>query len=452
MFNLIPNTVDVLVAGAGVAGAVAARRVAEAGHSVLLVDRLPADDVGRKICGNGVADDGIESISHYTEPPAGAEVAWRVDGGVLVLQDGVTRLPVPKSGAVLNRLLLGQRLLGDAVDAGALFVERCSCAGWNDRAAGSVRLDVEDGGSRTVTARVVIDASGYRAVLAKTGGPLRQETVGRDEVGIGYREIVPLTAPLPEPRTVIVDLGPKEARGGYAWIFPMGEHLANIGIGAPLHSAGRDLRAAYRSFLDGYPDVHASEPVDAGAGMLPLRRPLATMVGDGFIAVGDAGCQTNPLHGGGIAPGMVGGGMAGDVVAEALANGGASAEALWPYNGRFMREIGARHAGHDFLRKTLFSLTEEEFDFLTLELTGAGVLMEALAEGGARLPLKHAFRVLAKAARRPGLVSLFVRAGHLIENIQELFNDYPDSPARLDSWLGRVEYTTRALDRLMSRR
>ena len=144
--------------------------------------------------------------------------------------------------------------------------------------------------------------------------------------------------------------------------------------------------------------------------------------------------------------------MAGQVAHEALENGGASAEALWSYNGMFMREIGARHAGHEFLRKTLFSLTRDEFDFLTIELTGAGVLMEALAEGGARLPLKHAFRVLAKAAARPRLVALFLRAGRLMESVQDLFYNYPDTPDRFESWFGHMRYMTSSLDQLLARR
>jgi len=447
----VPDRTDVLVVGAGVAGATAAVRAASAGRSVLLVDRLAAEGVGRKVCGNGIADDGLRSISEYISPPAGAEIAWRVDGGRLVLQDGTTSMPVPKSGVVLNRLVLGQRLLADAVQAGATFVGRCSCAGWSDRDGNTVRLELTGGDRVDVAASVVIDASGYRAVLARTGGPLYQESLARENVGIGYREVVPLTDPLPEPRKVVVDLGCEEARGGYAWIFPMSERLANIGIGALLHSSGPDLRAAYRSFLERYPGVHASAPLESGAGLLPMRRPLATMVGHGFIAVGDAACQTNPLHGGGIAPGIVGGGMAADVATAALENGDATVDALWTYNRQFMRRIGARHAGHDFLRRFILSLTREEFDFLTLEVTGAAVLMEALSKGGARLPLKRAFQVLARAATRPGLMTRFMRAGRLIDDVQELCYDYPESPTRFESWIGRIEYTSQALKKLTER-
>ena len=443
MPSSIPESVDVLVVGSGVAGAVAARKTAASGLATLLVDRLPATDVGRKVCGNGLADDGIETISRWTEAPGGAEVAWRIDSGLVVLRNRRTCVTLPKSGVVLNRPVFGQRLLSDAIGAGALFVDACTCVGWGDRADGRVRLRSALAGDVEVSARVVIDASGYRSVLTKSGGTSRCDAIARADVGIGYREIVPLTEPLAKPREAVVDTGANGVRGGYAWIFPLGERLANVGIGASLAMAGSDLRARCRGYIRSHPGLAASAPIDSGTGLLPLRRPLATMVGDGFLTAGDAGCQTNPLHGGGISPAIAGAGMAGEAAIAALADGRASTEALWNYNGRFMREIGYVHAGHDFLRKYLFSLTDDEFDFLALEFA-PGVL----SLGALRPPLRRALRLLGRAALRPGLARRFLRAVRLVENIREVYRDYPDSPARLESWIGHVEYHVRAMERL----
>ena len=379
MLRLIPERVDVLVVGSGVAGAVAARKTAGAGFATLLIDRLPAADVGHKICGDGLSDDGIKTVSRWTEAPGGTEAAWRIDSGRLVLRNHRTCVSLPKSGVILNRPVFGQRLLSDAIGAGALFVDACTCVGWGDRGAGRVRLRSAIAGDAEVSARVVIDASGYRSVLTKNGGTSRRDAIGRTAVGIGYREIVPLTEPLAKPREAVFDTSANGARGGYAWIFPLGERLANVGIAAPLAMAGSDLRACCREYIRSHPGLAASAPIDSGTGLLPLRRPLATMVGDGFLTAGDAGCQTNPLHGGGISPAVAGAGMAGEAAVAALANGRACTEALWGYNGRFMREIGYVHAGHDFLRKYLFSLTDDEFDFDDDEWVDTG---DAWTEGG----------------------------------------------------------------------
>ncbi len=443
MANSIPESVDVLVVGSGVAGAVAARKTAASGLATLLVDRLPAADIGRKICGDGLSDDGIETISRWTEAPGGAEVAWRIDSGLLILRNRRTCVSLPKSGVLLNRPVFGQRLLSDAIGAGALFLDACACVGWGDRGAGRVRLRSAIAGDVEVSARIVIDASGYRSVLTKSGGTSRCDAIARADVGIGYREIVPLTEPLAKPREAVFDMGANGVRGGYAWIFPLGERLANVGIAASLAMAGSDLRARCRGYIRSRPGLAASDPIDSGTGLLPLRRPLATMVGDGFLTAGDAGCQTNPLHGGGISPAIAGAGMAGEAAVAALANGRACTDALWSYHGRFMREIGYVHAGHDFLRKYLFSLTDDEFDFVLLELA-PGVL----SLDGLRPPLRRTLRLIGRAALRPGLVRRSLRAARLVKDIREIYRDYPDSPARLESWIGRVEYAAGAMERL----
>jgi digeranylgeranylglycerophospholipid reductase len=450
----LPDRTEILVVGAGIAGAVAAATAARAARRVVLVDRLAAPDVGRKICGNALAEDGLAAASEYTSPPAGPEVARAVTSGLLVLQDGVTTLPIPKSGVVLNRLLFGQRLLADALEAGATLVDRTTCAGWHDRSARRVALRTDDGGQTVIEARIVIDASGYRSVLTRSGGPLRPDPLDRSDVAIGYREIVPVAPLLDEPDTAVIALGPEGARAGYAWVFPMGERLANVGIGAPLDTvgAGADLRSAYRRFVESRPKLSTSAALDAGVGLLPLRRPLATFVGEGFLCAGDAASQTNPLHGGGIAPAIIGGGMAGRSAAAALEDGGDGVEALWGYNGDFMREAGARHAGHAFLRRLLYSLSDEDFDFLTLELAGAGVMLRTLVAGGARLPLREVLRVLARFAKKPALAAMIVRGGRLVEQVQNLYYDYPASPAQLDAWTGHVAHLVKALRRLTARR
>lgn len=449
MKHAFPRSLDAVVVGAGMAGSVAARRLAESGFRVLLIDRGSAADVGRKVCGNGIADDGLESIGRYTEGPSGAEIARRLTRGTIILKDGTTTIEIPKGGIVLNRLLFGQRLLADAIEAGVIFRDRCSCVGWSDRTDNSVRLR-DGGGESDVTARMIIDASGYRAVLTRTGGPSHPDAITREEVAVGYREIVPLTEPLERPDDATIAIAPEGARGGYGWIFPMGDRLANVGIGAPLAAARTPIRDTYRLFVNSQERLYATDPVEAGGGLLPFRRPLATFVGDGFMSVGDAACHANPLHGGGITPAIIAAGMASDVAAGALADGDVSAATLWPYNVAFMREVGARHAGQDFVRRFLDSLSEADFLFLTREFARADLMMKTFGKGGTRPRLRAAFRILSRAAKRPRLASMLIRAGQLFDKIQGTYLDYPDSASRFESWLGEVEFQRRTLARVIT--
>jgi digeranylgeranylglycerophospholipid reductase len=434
---------DILVVGAGTGGAVVARRLAEGGFRVLLVDRAAAADVGRKVCGNAIGEDGLSVLSRYVETPEGPEVAKRLSHGTLILEDGST-IRIPKGGVILNRLVFGQRLLADAIRAGVVFHDRSSCVGWGDRDSNRVRVRDPGGHEADVAARIVIDASGFRAVLTRTGGPTYPDAVSRGDVAIAYRQVVPLVEPLDRPDDAIVVLAPKMARGGYGWVFPMSDRLANVGIGAPLSAVDRPIQEIYDEFVAAQPWLHLSDPIEAGAGLLPIRAPLATFVGDGFMCVGDAACQTDPLHGGGISPSIVGAHLAADAAARALESGDTSAEALWGYNLSFMREVGARHAGQDFLRRFLDSLGDDDLLFLAREFGGSHLLTTTFQPDGALPRLRTAFRVLSKAAARPRLAGTLVRTGQLCERIQQTYLDYPDSIEGLDTWLGHVEFHRRA--------
>jgi len=452
MSDTIPTSTEVLVAGAGTGGSTAARAAARAGRAVLLVDTGQADEIGHKVCGNALSRGGLEAVARHIDPPSGAEIAQVLDGGTLLLADGRTSIEVEAPGVVVNRVLFGQRLLAEAIAEGAQLIDRCECVSWEERDPPSVRVRRSDGRETVIRASVVIDATGYRGVLTRVDGPTHHETLTRADAGIGYREIVPLVEPLPNPRRGFVALSPKEAPGGYAWVFPMGERLANVGIGASLETTGHDLRGALGRLLEEHAGLSASAPVTAGGGMLPLRRPLASVVGDGFAAVGDAACQANPLHGEGIAPSIIAGALAGQAAALAVRSGDTRARALWPYAASFMRDVGASHAAHEVLRRTVYGLRDDDFDFLCVELGQSGLMLRTIGARGPRLPLSAAIGVAGKLARRPGLFRRLLRVAKLAEEMMETYRAYPEDPDRLQTWIGRVEYNLRTLDHLLGAR
>lgn len=448
MKNLARNRIDVLVVGAGTGGASAAAAAARAGVSVALIDRKRAPDIGRKVCGDALTGDGVAAISRHIDPPAGAEIANRLESGRLILGHTGACVDVVGSGVVLNRLLFGQRLLADAIATGAEVVPECACVGWSDRLGGSVRLRDSDGEEADVTARVVIDASGYGGVLTRGGGPLCGDGPARHEVGIGYREVLPLTSPLEDARRGEVVLAPVQARSGYAWIFPVSDRLVNIGIGGPLASVGPGAREAYRAFVGGRREIVHSDALSSGAGMLPLRRPLASLVGDGFMTVGDAGCQTNPLHGGGIAPSVIGGTLAGERAAAAVRDDDVSAAGLWEYNIRFAGEVGVHHAIHEIIRNLLYSLSSSDFEFLARELAEFNFRS---ATNGAGLSARQTALLVGRTAGRPILAARFARAATLMAATRRLYARHPATPEGFERWFLRFRRLKSAASRIAGR-
>lgn len=96
---------------------------------------------------------------------------------------------------------------------------------------------------------------------------------------------------------------------------------------------------------------------------IPVRRPISRFAIDGYALLGDSAFMTIPMLGSGMASSMV----AAKILSEVIAEGGDeyySAKALYPYQVRFMREMGSRHTGVDFLKEWLLTADNKSVDFL----------------------------------------------------------------------------------------
>ncbi|MEE3315402.1 MAG: NAD(P)/FAD-dependent oxidoreductase, partial [Candidatus Thermoplasmatota archaeon] len=107
------------------------------------------------------------------------------------------------------------------------------------------------------------------------------------------------------------------APGGYAWVFPK-QGGANIGLGIQRKLAkGRSLNLYSESFFSRYD----GEISFRGAGSLPMSGTIPKFVKGNYLLVGDAAGMVLPSNGAGITIAMIGGRIAGQVVAEHLRDG-----------------------------------------------------------------------------------------------------------------------------------
>ncbi len=462
------SNADVIVVGGGTAGCVAATVAARAGVSVLLIESRTAEDVGRKACGGALSADAVQVVSEIVGPLTGAEIAGTITSGLLGLPGDSPAVELDEPGVILNRPVLGQRLFSDALESGATLMTGHTCVGWSDRHNCTVHIRRPDGTETDATGLVIVDATGFRSVLTKAAGPTHPDAPKRSEIGIGYFEVLPLAKDLDRPDRAVVQIAPEGACDGYAWVFPMGSRLVNAGIGASLAAEDRSLKKHLRSYLDGSDLIVAHAPqtgggdvttavenrhragsLSSGSGMIPLRRPLAGLVGDGFLSAGDAACQANPLHGGGIAPSIIAGSVAGRVAAAAVRRGDCSAAGLWEYGVETMRVLGAPHASQDLIRRLLSGLTPDDMAFVAGEMASAGRAFRSLYSSSPGLRAREILGTIGRAARRPALLKLLFESGHHVSAIHRLYRNYPESPDRLGTWFGRVEFAVRSFDRLV---
>ena len=120
------------------------------------------------------------------------------------------------------------------------------------------------------------------------------------------------------------------ANGGYAWVFPKGDDIANVGIA--ISSASKRPAIEYlNEFIESYPPLKNAKAVELNVGGDPIGGLIGQIYSDNLLVCGDAAGQVDPITGGGIILGMLGGKTAGQVAARAIRDKDYSAERLKEY-------------------------------------------------------------------------------------------------------------------------
>ena len=280
---------DAIVVGAGPAGSTAAYRLSGAGARVLLLDRerFPRD----KPCGGGLTYRAVRQLP------------VRVDA---VVEDVVDRFelgfrygPRFERGGEGPLVLMTQRrrldahLAEHAAEAGADFRDgvRATALELGETEA-TVRFD-----GTSAVAPVVIGADGVNGLTARA-----LELGARRRYGVALEGNVSY-AHAHEERwrgRAVVELG--AVPGGYAWVFPKGDHV-NVGVGG-WESEGPRLREHLDRACAEY-----GLPFERLAGLrgyrLPMRRPGEAAGRGRALLVGDAAGLVDPLSGDGIYEALV---------------------------------------------------------------------------------------------------------------------------------------------------
>jgi digeranylgeranylglycerophospholipid reductase len=341
------------VVGAGPAGSVAARRLAEGGLSVLLIEKR--QEIGAPVrCAEAI---GVHSTLPYIEIDERWVNAHITHYAVISMEGDRVTVPPTEPTVVIDRKVFDWELAHRAAQAGAEVLTRTQAVGLlrDDGHVTGVKINGL-GKTREVSAKLVIAADGTESQVARWAG--LKTVPPMSDYYVGFQYLLGGLKGQIDPHICEYHLGHAIAPSGYIWVFPKGEDTANVGLVITADKAGELTAQAY---LDQFVAQHYPDASILGviAGGIPATGALKKMVTDGLMAVGDAAHQADPLTAGGINLGMIGAGLAAQVALKAVQKGDVSAKTLGEYETLWHNQFGRQHAALYQARKLVTRMDDE---------------------------------------------------------------------------------------------
>ncbi len=435
---------DVIVVGAATAGSYFARKIAEAGHSVLVLDKLPKDSLGRRLDIFHVAAADFARFG-IPLPEKNDDLAFSFSGGQTFSafdrypkQSGtsVVGMHMPRYIARMNRW---------AQEAGAVFAYGAAFVDFlfeDGRISGVVYTQNNE--RHEARAKLVADCSGIpsvaRRALPEGYGVENFEISDAEKFYVTLRYVV-----YHNPADYV-----KSTRGWTyykTWEAPEGSaDCAILGVGANFsYEEGEKVFAAFERAVK--LPRYTLKRMERGT--TPYRRPPYSFVADGFLVSGDAACLTKPSAGEGVTASMVQLEIAADVVNHLLDEGGYLTRArLWPINTRYVAAQGKAFAGQLATLIGALSSTAVENDFFfqhnvifsdkTFAALGNGEPLKFSAGELLRMSAVMAGGVLTGKLRVSTIRSLLLGMQNG-SRAEALYASYPANESGYDAWVLRAE-------------
>lgn len=352
---------DVAVIGAGPAGSTAARMIAERGYDVVFLERDPYPGM-TNVCAGGIPRSLIKRMGIHNDV-----IEKEIQGEKHFFPWGVSTDLF--ECAVVYRHVFDLHLAQKAVDRGAILLT-------------STRID-----EISVTPDKVLLQSGETEVSSRlvvfADGP---NTLAYKKFGIGFRPDMDKTAVAAtcdvEWEDNPLDLlefyyDPQISPWGYGWIFPR-KNTVNTGVVCLLSKSQTGIADSLNRLLLEYPltreILKGKKKGGFRAATIPFA-PAKKIFGDRMLVAGDAAGMVNCITGGGIAPAMNSGMIAGMICADSLEQENYSEAFLSRYQTGWQRSFSYSNIQSKYLLSNAF-LYYSRYD------ENAFPKLMAVAEGG----------------------------------------------------------------------
>jgi digeranylgeranylglycerophospholipid reductase len=331
---------DVAVIGAGPAGSTTARTIARRGFDVTIIERDKTPGL-TNVCAGGINRSLVSDIGLNNEV---IEKEVRLETHYFPW--GVENLPI--DCALVYRHVFDKRLAEKAVEEGAVLLTSTLIDEISVSHDG-VTLSSAD---TTIESRMVVFADGPNTLACK-------------KFGIGFKPDMDKTAIAVISDVEWVDnpldrleffYGPEIAPWGYGWIFPK-KNTVNVGVVCLYSKIHTNIADSLNILLCTHPLTRerfkGKKPGEFRSATIPFA-PAKKILGDRMLVVGDAAGMVDCITGGGIAPAIKGGQIAGRVCADALEKEDCSERFLSYYLTELQKSLAYSNVHSRYLLSNLF--------------------------------------------------------------------------------------------------
>jgi len=351
---------EILVIGAGPAGSSTAKHAALNGAEVILMDKK--SEIGApKRCAEGVSKEGLSKLGIE---PNSRWVTKELSGVRLISPNGTDvwmkedQVKLPEAGYILERKVFDKFMAMEAARAGATIMIKTLARGMRKDNNGYIVSCESMGEDFEIKAKIVVGADGPESRVGRWGGLKTAAKPKNMESGIQFEMV---GVEMDDPDCIEFYFG-SVAPGGYAWIFPKGDDIANVGLGIISTYTDKTAYEHLLEFVKNCPATKNAQPVELNIGGDPVGGMIKNLVKDHIMIVGDAAGHVNPLTGGGIITALEAGIYAGEVAAAAVKDEDYSEKRLMEYQEKCKNEIGNSFDKYLKTKDYMLSLSDSDLD------------------------------------------------------------------------------------------
>jgi digeranylgeranylglycerophospholipid reductase len=359
---------DLVVVGAGPAGSLTAKNAALRGLSVLILEKRA--EVGSPIrCGEGLdkgglAKIGIKADSKWIANEVSGARVFAPNGAFVELREELAGNEV---GYVIKRDVFDKELAKDAIKAGSDIMVRTSAIDVIEKDGKITGVKAKHMGERfDIHAKIVVGADGFESQVGRWAN-INTAVKPKDIYTCFQYDMIGIDVDSDFSNFYLGSCAP----GGYAWVFPKGEHRANVGLGVQISKVKE--KGEPKRYLDAFVSAHKhiakGTPIAHIAGAVSVCAPIERTIGNGIMLVGDSARQIDPITGGGIVNSGIAAKIAGKVAAEAVEAKDFSAEFLTRYEKGWRAELEDKMYRNWMAKEKLATLTDDTINKIIEAIT-----------------------------------------------------------------------------------